>query len=125
MNLNALSALGNTPASSNQHDFLGNPAISDTLSFDQIRGIRQTFEQETLGLQETLGASQHQVMLVAMYEGTEKLLNKKVNNFQVMGYLESLKVAAKDLHNQGLSSADFRSNLLQQSRSSLSGMLGV
>ena len=44
-----------------------------------------------------LGDSEHQTMLVAMYEGTEKLLNRKVSDFAVMQYFEDLKFAAEDL----------------------------
>ena len=93
------------------------------LSFSQIRTLRQSFEQETQALQHQLGHEQHQTMLVAMYEGTEQLLHKPVSDFAVIEYLESLKLSAQDLHKRGMSGEEFRTQLLEQSRNSLSGVL--
>ena len=42
---------------------------SSTWTLDQIRGMRQQFEQETSAMMKKLGDSEHQTMLVAMYEG--------------------------------------------------------
>ena len=96
---------------------------SAQLSLSQIRTLRQSFEQETQGLQQKLGNEQHQTMLVAMYEGTEQLLHKQVPGFAVIEYLESLKLSAQDLHSRGMSGKEFRTQLLEQSRNSLSGVL--
>ena len=93
------------------------------LSFSQIRTLRQSFEQETQALQHQLGHEQHKTMLVAMYEGTEQLLHKQVSDFAVIEYLESLKLSAQDLHKRGMSGEEFRTQLLEQSRNSLSGVL--
>ena len=98
-------------------------ASATQLSFSQIRTLRQSFEQETQALQYQLGDEQHQTMLVAMYEGTEQLLHKQVSDFAVIEYLESLKLSAQDLHKRGMSGEEFRIQLLEQSRNSLSGML--
>jgi len=95
----------------------------DQLSFSQIRTLRQSFEQETQMLQHQLGQERHQSMLVAMYEGTEQLLHKQVPDFAVIEYLESLKLSAQDLHQRGMSGEEFRTQLLEQSRTSLSGVL--
>ena len=98
-------------------------ASATPLSFSQIRTLRQSFEQETQALQYQLGHERHQTMLVAMYEGTEQLLHKQVSDFAVIEYLESLKLSAQDLHMRGMSGEEFRTQLLEQSRNSLSGML--
>jgi hypothetical protein len=73
----------------------------------------------------TLGDSEHQTMLVAMYEGTEKLLNRKVSDFAVTQYLEDLKVAAADLRKRGMSGENYRTSLLQQSQNALNRMLSL
>ena len=87
--------------------------------------MRQNFEQETTTMLKTLGDSEHQTMLVAMYEGTEKLLNRKVSDFAVMQYLEDLKVAAADLRKRGMSGENYRTSLLQQSQNALNRMLSL
>jgi hypothetical protein len=55
-----------------------------------------------------LGDNQHQTLIVAMYEGTEKLLNQDVSEFAVLEYLEGLKLTAKELRQQGISGEQFR-----------------
>ena len=89
------------------------------LSFDNIRVLRQHFEQGTSPLRSVLGDDQHQTMIVAMYEGTEKLLNKDVSEFAVLEYLEELKLTAKELRQQGVSGEQFRSTLLEHSVSTV------
>ena len=66
------------------------------LSFENIRVLRQHFEQGTSPLRSVLGDDQHQTMMVAMYEGTEKLLNQDVSEFAVLEYLEGLKLTARN-----------------------------
>ena len=85
------------------------------LSFENIRVFRQQFEQETFPSSNIVGDEQHQTMLVAMYEGTEKLLNQDVSEFAVIEYLEGLKLTAKELLQQGISGDKFRSTLREHS----------
>ena len=89
------------------------------LSVDNIRDLRQHFEQGTSPLRSVLGEDQHQTMMVAMYEGTEKLLNQDVSEFAVLEYLEGLKLTAKELRQQGISGEQFRSTLLEHSVSTV------
>jgi hypothetical protein len=89
------------------------------LSFENIRIFRQHFEQGTTPLRSVLGDDQHQTMMVAMYEGTEKLLNQDVSEFAVLEYLEGLKLTAKELRQQGISGDQFRSTLLEHSVSTV------
>ena len=96
-----------------------------TWTLDQIRGMRQQFEQETSAMMKKLGDSEHQTMLVAMYEGTEKLLNRKGSDFAVMQYFEDLKFAAEDLRKQGMSGENYRNSLLQHSQKALNRMLAT
>ena len=100
---------------------------SSTWTLDQIRGMRQQFEKETSAsaMVKKLGDSEHQTMLVAMYEGTEKLLNRKVSDFAVMQYFEDLKFAAEDLRKQGMSGENYRNSLLQHSQKALNRMLAT
>ena len=115
-----------TSSSIPQTSFKAEPKVgSQAWTLDQIRGMRQHFEQETSTMVKTLGDSEHQTMLVAMYEGTEKLLNRKVSDFAVMQYLEDLKVAATDLRKRGMSGANYRTSLLQQSQNALNRMLSL
>ena len=62
-----------------------------------------------------LGDEQHQTMIVAMYEGTEQLLNQKVSEFAVLEYLEGLKLTAKELRDQGVFGDQFRTALMGHS----------
>ncbi len=96
---------------------------SSPISAQKIREMRTTFEQESQHMQNVLGADQHQTMLVAMYEGTENLVNKPVSDFDVVGYLESLKLTAQELHNRGVSLHEFRSEMLRQSQDSVFNLL--
>ena len=89
------------------------------LSFENIRVLRHHFEQGTSPLRSVLGEDQHQTMIVAMYEGTEKLLNQDVSEFAVLEYLEGLKLEAKELRQQGISGEQFRSTLLEHSVSTV------
>ena len=101
----------------------GGRNASPTLTFDQIREIRMGFEYEAQPLQQILGNHEHQTMMVAMYEGTEQLLNKPVSSFDATMYLESIKENARELHKQGLSFEQFRSSLFRQSQDSLAQLL--
>ena len=100
-------------------------AGSHTWTLDQIRGMRQNFEKETSTMVKTIGDSEHQTMLVAMYEGTEKLLNRNVSDFAVMQYLEDLKMTAEDLSKRGMSGENYRNSLLQQSKNALNRMFSM
>ena len=93
------------------------------LSFDNIRVFRQHFEQGTNPLRSILGADKHQTMIVAMFEGTEKLLNKNVSEFAVLEYLEGLKLAAKELSLRGFSGEKFRNSLINHSITSVNSLL--
>ena len=66
-----------------------------------------------------LGDDQHQTMIVAMYEGTEKLLNQDISEFAVLEYLEGLKLAAKELLLQGVSGEQFKTSLLEHSKTTI------
>ena len=70
-----------------------------------------------------LGDEQHQTMIVAMYEGTEQLLNKNVSEFADLEYLEGLKLTAKELRQKGIYGDQFRSALMDHSSSSVRELL--
>ena len=70
-----------------------------------------------------LGDDQHQTMIVAMYEGTEQLLNKNVSEFAVLEYLEGLKLTAKELRQQGIYGDQFRSSLMEHSFATVQELL--
>ena len=89
------------------------------LSFENIRVFRQQFEQETFPSSSIVDDEQHQTMMVAMYEGTEKLLNQDGSEFAVIEFLEGLKLTAKELLQQGISGDKFRSTLLEHSVSTV------
>ena len=89
------------------------------LSFENIRSFRQHFEQGITPLRSILGDDQHQTMIVAMYEGTEKLLNKDISEFAVLEYLEGLKLTAKELLLQGVSGEQFKTSLLEHSKTTI------
>ena len=93
------------------------------LSFENIRTFRQHFEQGTLPLRSLLGVDQHQTMMVAMFEGTEQLLNQDVSEFAVLEYLEDLKLTAKELRQQGISGNQFRTTLLEHSVSTVRNLV--
>ena len=94
-----------------------------TWTLDMIRNMRQNFEQETIAMRDLLGDSELQTMLVAMYEGTEQLLNRSVSDFAVMQYLEDLKQTALEFRQQGMTGNSYRSSLLEHSNNSLSRIL--
>ena len=89
------------------------------LSFENIRSFRQHFEQGITPLRSILGDDQHQTMIVAMFEGTEKLLNQDISEFAVLEYLEGLKLTAKELLLQGVSGEQFKTSLLEHSKTTI------
>ena len=62
-------------------------------------------------------------MIVAMYEGTEQLLNQNVSEFAVLEYLEGLKLTAKELRQQGVYGDQFRTALMEHSASTARELL--
>ena len=93
------------------------------LSFQNIRSFRHNFEKGITTMRSFLGDEQHQTMIVAMYEGTEQLLNQNVSEFAVLEYLEELKLTAKELRQQGIYGNQFRSALMEHSSSSVRELL--
>ena len=93
------------------------------LSFQNIRSFRHNFEKGITTMRSFLGDEQHQTMIVAMYEGTEQLLNQNVSEFAVLEYLEGLKLTAKELRQQGIYGDQFRSALMEHSYSTVRGLL--
>ena len=98
-------------------------SISEKLSLDNIRIFRQDFEKDSNTLRSILGEDKHQIMIVAMFEGTEKLLNKDVSEFAVHEYLERLKIAAKELSLKGVTGEKYRNSLINHSISSVNNLL--
>jgi len=94
------------------------------LSFENIRSFRQHFEKGTIPMRFALGDNQHQTLIVAMYEGTEKLLNQDVSEFAVLEYLEGLKLTAKELRQQGISDEQFRISLIEHSTTTVRNLVG-
>jgi len=101
----------------------GKQSFSETenqgLSFQNIRIFRHNFEKGITTMRSFLGDEQHQTMIVAMYEGTEQLLNQNVSEFAVLEYLEGLKLTAKELRQQGIYGDQFRTALLEHSSSTV------
>ena len=93
------------------------------LSFQNIRSFRHNFEKGINTMRSLLGDDQHQTMIVAMYEGTEQLLNQNVSEFAVLEYLEGLKLTAKELRQQGIYGDQLRSALMEHSSSSVRELL--
>ena len=93
------------------------------LSFQNIRNFRHNFEKGITKMLSFLGDEQHQTMIVAMYEGTEKLLNKNVSEFAVLEYLEGLKMTATELRQKGIYGDQFRTALLEHSSSTVRDLL--
>ena len=93
------------------------------LSFQNIRSFRHNFEKGITTMRSFLGDEQHQTMIVAMYEGTEQLLNKNVSEFAVLEYLEGLKLTAKELRQQGIYGDQFRSAIMEHSSSTVRELL--
>ena len=93
------------------------------LSFQNIRSFRHNFEKGITTMRSFLGDEQHQTMIVAMYEGTEQLLNQNISEFAVLEYLEELKLTAKELRQQGVFGDQFRTALMEHSASTVREML--
>ena len=93
------------------------------LSFQNIRSFRHNFEKGITTMRSFLGDEQHQTMIVAMYEGTEQLLNQNVSEFAVLEYLEGLKLTAKELRQKGVYGDQFRTALMEHSASTVREML--
>ena len=93
------------------------------LSFQNIRSFRHNFEKGITTMRSFLGDDQHQTMIVAMYEGTEQLLNQNVSEFAVLEYLEELKLTAKELRQQGVFGDQFRTALMKHSSSTVRELL--
>jgi len=93
------------------------------LSFQNIRSFRYNFEKGITTMRSFLGDEQHQTMIVAMYEGTEQLLNQNVSEFAVLEYLEGLKLTAKELSRQGVFGDQFRTVLMEHSASTVRELL--
>ena len=93
------------------------------LSFQNIRSFRHNFEKGITTMRSFLGDEQHQTMIVAMYEGTEQLLNQNVSEFAVLEYLEGLKLTAKELRQQGFHGDQFRTVLMEHSASTVRELL--
>lgn len=120
MDIHATTSSKNSSAAPAQAETKKN---AQTLSAEKIRDIRKIFEQEIQPLQESLGSHAHQTMLVAMYEGTENLLNKSISEFEIVEYLESLKINAQELHHRGISEPEFHLEMLKQSQDSVFKLL--
>ena len=93
------------------------------LSFQNIRSFRHNFEKGITTMHSFLGDEQHQTMIVAMYEGTEQLLNQNVSEFAVLEYLEGLKLTAKELRQNGVYGDQFRTALMEHSASTVRDLL--
>ena len=93
------------------------------LSFQNIRSFRHNFEKGITTMHSFLGDEQHQTMIVAMYEGTEQLLNQNVSEFAVLEYLEGLKLTAKELRQKGVFGDQFRTALMEHSSETVSELL--
>ena len=93
------------------------------LSFQNIRSFRHNFEKGITTMRSFLGDEQHQTMIVAMYEGTEQLLNRNVSEFAVLEYLEGLKLTAKELRQKGVYGDQFRTALMEHSSETVSELL--
>ena len=93
------------------------------LSFQNIRSLRHNFEKGITTMRSFLGDEQHQTMIVAMYEGTEQLLNQNISEFAVLEYLEGLKLTAKELRQHGVFGDQFRTALMEHSASTVRELL--
>ena len=93
------------------------------LSFQNIRSFRHNFEKGITTMRSFLGDEQHQTMIVAMYEGTEQLLNQNVSEFAVLEYLEGLKLTAKELRQKGVYGDQFRTAVMEHYASTVQELL--
>ena len=119
MNVNQTSSASLPKNSDAGAKTLASVSGNQRLSFENIRSFRQHFEQGITPLRSILGDDQHQTMIVAMYEGTEKLLNQDISEFAVLEYLEGLKMTAKELLLQGVSGEQFKTSLLEHSKTTI------
>ena len=119
MNVNQTSSASQPKNSEAVAKTLSSVSGNQRLSFENIRNFRQHFEQGITPLRSILGDDQHQTMIVAMYEGTEKLLNQDISEFAVLEYLEGLKLTAKELLLQGVSGEQFKTSLLEHSKTTI------
>ena len=119
MNVNQTSSASLPKNSEAGEKTLSSVSGNQRLSFENIRSFRQHFEQGITPLRSILGDDQHQTMIVAMYEGTEKLLNQDISEFAVLEYLEGLKLTAKELFLQGVSGEQFKTSLLEHSKTTI------
>ena len=119
MNVNQTSSASQPKNSEAGAKTLSSVSGNQRLSFESIRSFRQHFEQGITPLRSILGDDQHQTMIVAMYEGTEKLLNQDISEFAVLEYLEGLKLTAKELLLQGVSGEQFKTSLLEHSKTTI------
>ena len=119
MNVNQTSSASQPKNSDAGAKTLSSVSGNQRLSFENIRSFRQHFEQGITPLRSILGDDQHQTMIVAMYEGTEKLLNQDISKFAVFEYLEGLKLTAKELLLQGVSGEQFKTSLLEHSKTTI------
>ncbi len=115
-NFHQKNQLSGSKQSFNESDIQG-------LSFQNIRIFRHDFEKGITTMRSFLGDEQHQTMIVAMYEGTEQLLNQNVSEFAVLEYLEGLKLTAKELRQQGIYGDQFRTALMEHSASNVRELL--
>ena len=123
MNVNQTNSAFQPKNSESGGKTLSSVSDSQKLSFENIRSFRLYFEQGISPLRSTLGDDQHQTMIVAMYEGTEKLLNQHISEFAVFEYLEGLKLTAKELLQQGVSGEQFKTSLLEHSASTVRNLV--
>jgi len=119
MNVNQTSSASQPKNSEAGAKTLSSVPGNQRLSFENIRSFRKHFEQGITPLRSILGDDQHQTMIVAMYEGTEKLLNQDISEFAVLEYLEGLKLTAKELLLQGVSGEQFKTSLLEHSKTTI------
>ena len=119
MNVNQTSSASHLKNSEAGAKTFSSVSGNQRLSFENIRSFRQHFEQGITPLRSILGDDQHQTMIVAMYEGTEKLLNQDISEFAVLEYLEGLKMTAKELLLQGVSGEQFKTSLLEHSKTTI------
>ncbi len=123
MNVNQTSSASQPKNSEAGAKTLSSVSGNQRLSFENIRSFRQHFEQGITPLRSILGDDQHQTMIVAMYEGTEKLLNQDISEFAVLEYLEGLKLTAKELLLKGVSGEQFKTSLLEHAKTTIHDLI--
>ncbi len=123
MNINQINYNNFQVSSKSGNEKISSFSIGEKISFDNIRNFRQDFEKGANTLRSVLGEDKHQIMIVAMFEGTERLLNKDVSEFAVHEYLEGLKLTAKELSLKGITGEKFRNSLIDHSISSINNIL--